>query len=62
MIRKPVLLVVDDEPGMLSLVERFAAPAGFDVYTNASARDALATIADRAPDVAIVDLRMPDVG
>ncbi|HXG72464.1 MAG TPA: response regulator [Gemmatimonadaceae bacterium] len=62
MIRKPVLLVVDDEPGMLTLIERFAAPAGFDVHTNASASDAIATIAELAPDVAIVDLRTPEVG
>jgi two-component system response regulator HydG len=62
MIRKPVLLVVDDEPGMLGLIQRFAAPAGYDVHTNASARDAIATISQRAPDVAIVDLRMPEVG
>jgi DNA-binding NtrC family response regulator len=62
MIRKPVLLVVDDEPGMLGLIQRFAGPSGFDVHTNASARDAIATIAERSPDVAIVDLRMPEVG
>jgi two-component system response regulator HydG len=61
MIRKPVLLVVDDEPGMLGLIQRFAEPAGFDVHTNTSARDAIATIGERAPDVAIVDLRMPEV-
>ena len=62
MIRKPVLLVVDDEPGMLGLIQRFAGPAGFDVHTNASATDAIATIRECAPDVAIVDLRMPEVG
>jgi DNA-binding NtrC family response regulator len=62
MIRKPVLLVVDDEPGMLALVRRFAEPAGFEVCTNADARDAISTIAECAPDVAVVDLRMPDVG
>src|SRR5688500_12653481 len=62
MIRKLVLLVVDDEPGMLSLVKRFAEPAGFEVCTNANARDAIATIAECAPDVAVVDLRMTDVG
>jgi two-component system response regulator HydG len=61
MIRKPVLLV-DDEPGVLGLIQRFAGPAGFDVRTNASARDAIATIAERPPDVALVDLRMPEVG
>ncbi len=62
MIRKPVLLVVDDEPGMLGLIQRFAGPAGFDVHTNESATDAIATIRECAPDVAIVDLRMPEVG
>jgi two-component system response regulator HydG len=62
MIRKPVLLVVDDEPGMLGLLLRFAEPAGFDVHTNASATAAIATIRECAPDVAIVDLRMPEVG
>src|SRR5258705_10261368 len=62
MVRKPVLLVADDEPGMLGLIQRFAGPAGYDVHTNTSAKDAIATIGDRAPDVAIVDLRMPEVG
>jgi two-component system, NtrC family, response regulator HydG len=62
MIRKPLLLVVDDEPGMLGLIQRFAGPAGFDVHTNASAREAIAAIGERAPDVALVDLRMPEVG
>ena len=62
MIRKPVLLVVDDEPGMLALVKRFAEPTGFDVCTNTNARDAISTITECAPDVAVVDLRMPEVG
>src|SRR5258708_32762681 len=62
MTRKPVLLVGADEAGMLGLIQRFAGPAGFDVHTNASATDAIATIRECAPDVAIVDLRMPEVG
>lgn len=62
LIRKPVLLAIDDEPGMLGLIERFASPAGFDVITHASARDALARILELSPDVALVDLRMPEVG
>src|SRR5258708_8950852 len=62
MIRKPVLLVVDDEPGVLGLIQGFAGPAGFDGHPNASAWDGIATIAERAPDVALVDLRMPEVG
>ena len=34
MLRKPLLLAIDDEPGMLALIQRFAGPAGFD--TNAA--------------------------
>jgi DNA-binding NtrC family response regulator len=62
MIRKPVLLVVDDEPGMLALVERFAAPAGYAVVTDTSPLDAVARIGQVAPDVAVIDLRMPAMG
>ena len=62
MIRKPVLLAIDDEPGMLALIQRFATPAGFDVITNVSARDALARLAELSPDAALIDLRMPEVG
>jgi len=62
MIRKPVLLAVDDEPGMLSLIERYAAPAGFTVLTDTNPMDAVARILDVAPDVALVDLRMPAMG
>jgi two-component system response regulator AtoC len=62
MIRKPVLLVVDDEAGMLALIERFAAPAGFTVITSANAADATAHIGETAPDVALVDVRMPEIG
>jgi DNA-binding NtrC family response regulator len=62
MIRQPVLLAVDDEPGMLSLIERYAAPAGFTVLTDTNPLDAVARIVDMAPDVALVDLRMPAMG
>src|SRR5436309_7515231 len=62
MLRKPLLLAIDDEPGMLALIQRFAAPAGFDVVTNDSAKDAMARLAELPADVAIVDLRMPDIG
>ena len=61
MIRKPVLLAVDDEPGMLALIERFARPAGFTVVSDTRAGDAIARIGDVAPDVALVDLRMPEL-
>ncbi|HET9467309.1 MAG TPA: sigma-54 dependent transcriptional regulator [Vicinamibacterales bacterium] len=57
----PVLLVVDDEPGILRLIERFATKVGFDVATAGSGREALQTLQSAKAAVALVDLRMPDV-
>jgi DNA-binding NtrC family response regulator len=58
---RPVLLVVDDEPGMIRLIERFASRLGFDVVTSGGGREALARLETDKADVALVDLRMPDV-
>lgn len=55
------LLVVDDEPGVLQLVERFARELGFDVQYRGSGREALAALPDLKPDVALVDLQMPEL-
>ena len=58
---RPVLLVVDDEPGIVSLIDRFAQRLGFDVVARAGGREALAGLSAEKADVALVDLRMPDV-
>ncbi len=55
----PRLLVVDDEPLVLDIVERFAKEQGFEVAFRSSGREALACLPDVKPDVALVDLRMP---
>ena len=60
--RVPILLVVDDEPGMVNLITRFAARTGFETRAYTDARAALASLATDPADVALVDLRMPDVG
>jgi DNA-binding NtrC family response regulator len=58
---RPLLLVVDDEPSVLKVVERLAAKAGFDVVTCGSAADAMQTLLRKPANLAMVDLRMPDV-
>jgi two-component system response regulator HydG len=57
---RPLLLVVDDEPQVLKVVERLAAAAGFDAVTCGSGADAMRTLMQRPVDLAMVDLRMPD--
>jgi two-component system response regulator HydG len=59
---KPLLVVVDDEQGILDVVSRFARRAGYEVETCSSGRDAIALLQTRRADLVLVDLRMPDVG
>ena len=54
------ILVVDDEPGMLRAVERVLSGTHHVIGTRSS-RDALSVAAEFAPDLAIVDIRMPDL-
>ncbi|HET7698521.1 MAG TPA: sigma-54 dependent transcriptional regulator [Vicinamibacterales bacterium] len=60
--QKPLVMVIDDEQGILDVVGRFAQRAGFEAITSASGRDAIAQLQLRRADLVMVDLRMPDVG
>ncbi len=60
--QQPLLVVVDDEQGILDVLGRFARRAGFDVVTCSGGREALAQTRERHADLLMVDLRMPDVG
>lgn len=55
----PSVLVVDDEPGVRELMARWLASGGYDVRTAANAEEALERVHDRAPAVALCDIRMP---
>jgi two-component system response regulator HydG len=57
-----MLVVVDDEQGVLEVVSRFARRAGYEVVTCAGGREAVSQIQAHHADLAMVDLRMPDVG
>lgn len=59
---EPVVLLVDDEPGILDVLGRFARRSGFDVVACSGGRQAIEYVANRHVDIAMIDLRMPDVG
>jgi DNA-binding NtrC family response regulator len=60
---KPLrVLVVDDDPGVLGIVERFTRQLGMEVIFRTSGREALECLAEVQPDVALIDLQMPGVG
>ncbi len=58
----PTLLVVDDEPCVLETVSEIASQAGFTVVTCASGGAGIRASRERPADLALVDLKMPDVG
>jgi DNA-binding NtrC family response regulator len=60
--QQPLLVVVDDEQGILDVVSRFARRAGYEVVTCSGGREAIAQLQSRRADLVLVDLRMPDVG
>ena len=62
MTHAPKLLVVDDDPQILPIVERHAKQLGYRIEFRRGGAEALASFAAIKPDVAIVDLQMPDIG
>jgi putative nucleotidyltransferase with HDIG domain len=57
--RNPSVLVVDDEEGIRELIARWLMNGGYDVRTASTADEALDRVHDRAPAVALCDIRMP---
>ena len=55
----PCILVVDDDPITLDLMENLLSHEGYEVLREASAESALAAVATHTPRAAIVDLMLP---
>ena len=58
----PRLLVVDDEPAILTLVRRFAEGEDFEVVTHTGGMALLAELPSLKPDAALLDRQMPELG
>ncbi|HSV51077.1 MAG TPA: response regulator transcription factor [Burkholderiaceae bacterium] len=55
----PVVMVVDDEPELRTLLGEYLARYGIAVRTAADSAAARALVAESAPDLAILDINMP---
>ena len=55
----PRVLVVDDEPSNLQLLEVMLTPEGYKVYTAGNGEEALAMVVLQKPDVILLDVMMP---
>lgn len=59
MNKSSTILIVDDSPMALALIAEPLTSSGFIVHTADSGEMALAVIATKAPDLILLDLRMP---
>jgi len=58
---KPKILVVDDEPDAVELIEFNLKGAGYDVVTAADGSEALKKARSGVPDLILLDLMLPEV-
>lgn len=59
--KAPVVLIIDDEPSILHVMEEWITAAGFDVHTVSKASDARAFTNRQVPDLIISDVMMPEL-
>ena len=57
----PSVLIVDDEPMTRNLLRLMLERAGFDIWEAEDGLIALATIAERMPDMVLLDVMMPNM-
>src|SRR5690348_7436131 len=55
------ILVVDDEPSVRSILDRLLRRDGFAVTLAPTAKEGLHSMAERPPDMIILDLNLPDL-
>jgi DNA-binding response OmpR family regulator len=55
------ILVVDDEPDTLGLIELTLKTAGYDVQTASGGQDALRRLREESFDLVLLDIMMPDM-
>ena len=55
------VLAVDDEPEVLTLLEKRLAASGYEVVTASNGKDAIEIAKRELPDLIIMDILMPDM-
>lgn len=55
----PRVLVVDDEPQVVELLQEFLAAKGYQVLTASDGEEALQKVKEERPHVVLLDMRMP---
>ena len=59
MKEKPVILIVDDQPQNIELLEAYLVPQGYEVITAATGEEALGKLSGNQIDLILLDVMMP---
>jgi DNA-binding response OmpR family regulator len=57
----PLIVVADDDPDIVMLVSAVLAKSGFEVARATNGTDALELVRTRGPDLAVLDISMPNL-
>ncbi len=57
----PTILIIDDEPSITDVVAEVLTDEGYETLTACGGRDALNVLAERHPDLLLLDLFMPEM-
>ena len=57
---RPCVLLVDDEPDLLTLLEMTLARMELDTLSAGTLTEARALLAKRTPDLCLTDMKLPD--
>jgi two-component system KDP operon response regulator KdpE len=55
------ILIIDDDPAFVRLVEQVLTPAGFEVLTAASGAEGLRLLFNHRPNIVLLDVVMPEM-
>lgn len=58
---KKKILVVDDEPSVVKLIQYQLKSEGYQIFTAQDGLEALETVAEHKPDLMVLDIMMPKV-
>lgn len=58
---EPLVLIVDDEAAIVELVKAYLEKSGFKTFCAYNGKDALAAFTLFSPDLALLDLMLPDI-